>query len=127
MYLTAIGVSNSDSVERTLEVLVERDGEQVYRQTHRLGPHGEDADSRDTVELDPTWDPSVGGSFVVRSRLDDAEDWQTFDLTEQLPAEEGDSPFCTMLLLDVNGDVTTWFNPDGSSECPDGVGPGTAD
>ena len=118
-YLASLELQNADAAERRLHVLVERNGEPVYWQTHRLGPHAREGED-DRVDVDPTWDVAESGEYVVRARVDDSPDWRTFDLAVLPPVEGEDPPHCEAIELRVSdGGVEVWYDLDGPETCPD--------
>jgi hypothetical protein len=103
--LAYVRVANWDAVSHTFHVLVERDGDIVQWSSHELDGKGSDIS---TETIDSSWADETG-SFVISVRVDDSDEWKTFDVR----GREGD---CYGIEARVNDDggQGLWYerNPD---------------
>lgn len=103
--LAYVRVANWDAVGHTFHVLVERDGETVHWSSHELD--GRESEIP-TETVGTSWADETG-RFVVSVRVDDSEEWETFDVT-------GRKNDCYGVEVRVgdDGEQALWFeqNPD---------------
>jgi hypothetical protein len=103
--LAYVRVANWDAVSHTFHVLVERDGDIVHWSSHELD--GKDSEIP-TETVDTSW-ADEAGTFVISVRVDDGDEWKTFDVS----GRDGD---CYGIEARVNedGGQGLWYerNPD---------------
>ncbi|MFC5367992.1 hypothetical protein [Salinirubrum litoreum] len=103
--LAYVRVANWDAVSHTFHVLVERDGDIVHWSSHELDGKGSEIP---TETVDTSW-ADQAGSFVISVRVDDSEEWKTFDVA----GRDGDCYGVEARVTD-DGGQGLWYeeNPD---------------
>jgi hypothetical protein len=104
--LAHVRVANWDSVSHTFHVLVERDGDIVHRSSHEVS--GSDTEIP-TESVDTSW-ADAAGDFVISVRVDDGEEWKTFDVA----GSEGDCHGVEARVTD-DGGQGLWYEEDPDS------------
>jgi hypothetical protein len=104
--LAYVRVANWDGLSHTFHVLVERDGDIVHWSSHELDGKGSEIP---TETVDTSWadDP---GSFVISVRVDDSDEWKTFDVT----GRDGDCYGIEARVTD-DGGQGLWYEEDPDS------------
>ncbi|QCJ46436.1 MULTISPECIES: hypothetical protein [Haloprofundus] len=112
--LGELHLSNSHVDSHSIDLIVRRDGELVHWTSHDLDGVENNVSDGETVDL--SWSETPG-SYVISARLDDAESWETFALSDL-----GDAP-CYRLLVKVDheGRLGIW-----SMSSPDACGDDSA-
>lgn len=104
--LAYVRVANWDAVSHTFHVLVERDGDIVHWSSHELS--GRDTEIP-TEAVDTSW-ADEAGDFVISVRVDDSEEWKTFDVA----GREGDCYGVEARVTD-DGGQGLWYEEDPDS------------
>jgi hypothetical protein len=108
--LAFLRVANWDAEPHTIHVLVRRDGEVAQWSSHELD--GKDR-TVPTEQVGTSW-AGEGGGFLISVRIDDADEWQTFDVNEK----QGDCYGVEARVTD-DGGPRLWYAEDLRS-CGDG-------
>ena len=101
--LAYLRVANEDDVAHTVHLLVQRGDEPVHWSAHDL-PAGDDEATSRTVEQSWT---GAGDEVTVYFRLDDADEWESFDIDDG----RGDC-YGAMAQVDGDGEFGVWFEKD---------------
>jgi hypothetical protein len=104
--LAYVRVANWDALSHTFHVLVERDGDIVHWSSHELDGKGSDIP---TETVDTSWADGPG-SFVISVRVDDSEEWKTFDVS----GRDGDCYGIEARVTD-GGEQGLWYEEDPDS------------
>jgi hypothetical protein len=108
--LAYVRVVNNDEVEHTVHLLVERSGEPVHWSSHKLKNRAADGKSRERIAGSWTETPST---YTIYARLDDATEWQKFDI-----GEEGVTCYGVEARVDSDAGLSLWFKQT-PNECDD--------
>jgi hypothetical protein len=114
--LAFVRVVNQDDTAHTVHVLVERSSDLVHWSTHDLGT-GDSGDGRQ--QLSGSWTESPA-TYTIHVRLDDADDWETFDV-----GDRGVPCYGVEARVDEEGTVSLWYR-ENASDCGGGGGESTA-
>ena len=101
--LAYLRVANEDDVAHTVHLLVQRQGEPVHWSSHDLAAGNYEVTSR-TIEQSWT---GADDEVTVYFRLDDAEEWDSFDIDDG----RGDC-YGAMAKVDDEGEFGVWFEKD---------------
>ncbi|KTG08534.1 hypothetical protein AUR64_17815 [Haloprofundus marisrubri] len=108
--LSELHLGNSHVEAHSIDLIVRRDGELVHWTSHELD--GVENNVSDGETLDLSWSETPG-SYVISARLDGAENWETFALSDL-----GDAPCYRLLVkIDHEGRLGIW-----SMATPDACG-----
>ncbi|MEZ3116951.1 twin-arginine translocation signal domain-containing protein [Halobaculum sp. MBLA0147] len=93
-------IVNRDDTAHDVHVLVERRGDPVHWSTHPLAAGGNEGNTR---RIAGSW-TETPASYTVYVRLDDAEEWQQFDIGKQ-----GVTCYGIEARVDEDADLSLWF------------------